>query len=34
MPFKTVTSDGKNKVTLNYKSITINEPLNTNWQER
>lgn len=34
MPFKTITSDGKNKVTLNYKSITINQPLNTTWKEQ
>lgn len=33
MPFKTITSDGKNKVTLNYKSITVNQPLHTSWQE-
>jgi hypothetical protein len=34
MPFKTVTSDGQNKVTLNYKSIKVNQPLNTSWREQ
>lgn len=34
MPFKTITSDGKNKVTLNYKSIEVNQPLKTTWQEK
>mgnify|MGYP003575775030 CR=1 FL=1 len=33
MPFTTVTSDGKNKLTMKYQSIKINEPLATNWKE-
>lgn len=33
MPFKTVTSNGDSKVEINYKSIEINKPLNTNWDE-
>ncbi|SOD14318.1 hypothetical protein [Pedobacter xixiisoli] len=33
MPFTTIASDGKNKVTLNYKSMKINEPLATKWSE-
>jgi len=33
MPFKTITSDGKNKVTLNYINIEINKPLKTTWKE-
>ncbi|RZK71088.1 MAG: hypothetical protein EOO92_20700 [Pedobacter sp.] len=33
MPFTTIASDGKNKVTLNYKSVKINEPLATKWSE-
>ncbi|RYF24478.1 MAG: hypothetical protein EOO42_05725 [Flavobacteriales bacterium] len=33
MPFTTVTSDGKIKATLQYKSFEINKPLNTNWKE-
>lgn len=33
MPFRTVTSDGKNKLTMQYKSIKMNEPLKTNWAE-
>lgn len=33
MPFTTVSSSGRNKVTLNYQSIEINKPLSTNWKE-
>lgn len=33
MPFTTVTSNGDSKVEINYKSIEINKPLNTNWNE-
>lgn len=33
MPFTTVTSNGDSKVEINYKSIEINKPLNTNWDE-
>ena len=33
MPFTTVSSNGKNKVTINYQSIEINTPLATNWQK-
>ncbi|MNK34403.1 hypothetical protein D3C87_529090 [compost metagenome] len=33
MPFTTIASDGKNEVTLNYKSVKINEPLATKWSE-
>lgn len=33
MPFTTVASDGKNKVTLRYKSVKVNEALQTNWAE-
>lgn len=32
MPFSTTASDGKNKITLNYKRIDINTPLATKWQ--
>lgn len=32
MPFTTTASDGKNKITLNYKRIDINTPLATKWQ--
>lgn len=33
MPFTTVTSNGDTKVEINYKSIEVNKPLNTNWRE-
>lgn len=33
MPFRTITSDGKTKVTLNYQRIEINKPLSTSWQQ-
>ena len=33
MPFRTVSSSGKNKVIIIYKSILINKPLSTNWKE-
>lgn len=33
MPFTTVTRDAKIKLTMNYKSIKMNEPLNTDWKE-
>lgn len=33
MPFTTVTSDSKNKLTMRYKSIKMNEKLATDWKE-
>ncbi|WP_231424098.1 hypothetical protein [Pedobacter sp. Leaf250] len=33
MPFTTVSGDGKNKITINYKSVEFNKPLSTNWKE-
>lgn len=33
MPFTTLTSNGKDKFTMRYNSIKINEPLNTDWRE-
>ncbi|MFA4871013.1 MAG: hypothetical protein WC623_22635 [Pedobacter sp.] len=33
MPFRTITSDGKSKVRLNYQQIEINKPLPTTWKE-
>ncbi|MGV3545508.1 MAG: hypothetical protein ACO1N4_00495 [Pedobacter sp.] len=33
MPFTTVTSDGKNKLTMRYESIKMNEALQTDWKE-
>jgi hypothetical protein len=33
MPFTTVTSDGKNKLTMHYKSIKMNQALQTDWKE-
>ncbi|WP_421944632.1 hypothetical protein [Pedobacter sp.] len=32
MPFRTISSSGKDKVTINYQSIIINRPLATDWK--
>jgi len=34
MPFTTVTSNGKLKLKMNYSSVKINDPLQTNWAEK
>ncbi|RZK77093.1 MAG: hypothetical protein EOO85_09690 [Pedobacter sp.] len=32
MPFRTISSSGKDKVTINYQNILINKPLATDWK--
>ncbi|WP_316736792.1 hypothetical protein [Pedobacter aquatilis] len=33
MPFRTLSTSGKNSIVINYESILINKPLTTNWKE-
>ncbi|RZK38430.1 MAG: hypothetical protein EOO90_22375 [Pedobacter sp.] len=33
MPFKTIATDGKTKVTITYRDMDINGPLKTDWKE-